>query len=154
VGRLLDFQSLLDPVEEELAVDELVVSDGRATFSSSDLAHVTGWRNAGSGGWDGQRFAPPTADDPQRLRLDREARLELGRGGRRLGPPPPARGPLAHVRGGRHQHRRGALHRLAPDVQEPLRRRGWGHAGAQGRLNRLRSIDAVFDAYRVTPTGG
>ena len=30
--------------------------------------------------------------------------------GRRLGPPPPARGPLAHVLRGRHQHRRGALH--------------------------------------------
>jgi GTP diphosphokinase / guanosine-3',5'-bis(diphosphate) 3'-diphosphatase len=24
----------------------------------------------------------------------------------------------------------------------------------KGAINRLRSIDAVFDAYRVTPTGG
>ena len=64
----------------------------------------------------------------------RERDLVQGRApGRRLGPPPPARGPLAHVRGGRHQHRRGALHRLAPDGQEPLRRRGRRHPGAQGR---------------------
>ena len=64
----------------------------------------------------------------------RQRDLVQGRAaGRRVGPPPPARGPLAHVRGGRHQHRRGALHRLAPDGQEPLRRRGGGHAGAQER---------------------
>ena len=31
-----------------------------------------------------------------------------------------------------HQHRRGALHRPAPDDQEPLRDRGGGHAGAEG----------------------
>ena len=52
--------------------------------------------------------------------------------GRRLGPPPPARGPLADVRRGGHQHRRGALHRHAPDGQEPLRGRGRRHAHAQG----------------------
>ena len=52
--------------------------------------------------------------------------------GRRLGSPPAARGPLAHVRRGRHQHRRGALHRHAPDGQEPLRGRGRGHPHAQG----------------------
>ena len=53
--------------------------------------------------------------------------------GRRVGPPPPARGPLAHVRRGRHQHRRGLLQRAAPDGQEPLRDRGGGHAGAEDR---------------------
>ena len=52
--------------------------------------------------------------------------------GRRLGPPPAARGPLAHVRRGRHQHRRGALHRHPPDGQEPLRGRGGGHPHAEG----------------------
>ena len=76
--------------------------------------------------------------DPERFVAGRVGRRERdlvqGRApGRRLGPPPPARGPLAHVRRGRHQHRRGALHRLAPDGQEPLRRRGRRHAGAQGR---------------------
>ena len=51
--------------------------------------------------------------------------------GRRLGPHPPARGPLADVRRGRHQHHRGALHRQPPDGQEPLRGRGGGHDHAQ-----------------------
>ncbi|CAA9499549.1 MAG: GTP pyrophosphokinase, (p)ppGpp synthetase I, partial [uncultured Solirubrobacteraceae bacterium] len=50
---------------------------------------------------------------------------------RRLGPPPPARGPLRDVRRGGHQHPRGALHRLHADGPEPLRRRGGGHEGAQ-----------------------
>ena len=53
--------------------------------------------------------------------------------GRRMGPPPPARGSLAHIRRGRHQHRRGLLQRAAPDGQEPLRDRGGGHAGAEDR---------------------
>ena len=53
--------------------------------------------------------------------------------GRRVGPPPPARGPLAHLRRGRHQHRRGVLQRSAPDGQEPLRDRGGGHPGAEDR---------------------
>ena len=51
--------------------------------------------------------------------------------GRRLGSPPPARGHVAHVRRGRHQHPRGALHRQPPDGQEPVRGRGRGHALAR-----------------------
>ena len=68
-----------------------------------------------------------------------------------LGPPPPARGPLAHVRRGRRQHPRGALHRQPADGPEPLRRRGRRHAGLNQTVNRLRNIEGVFDAYRVTP---
>ncbi len=52
--------------------------------------------------------------------------------GRRLGPPPAARGPLAHVRRGRHQHRRGPLHRQQADGPEPLRRRGRRHTDPEG----------------------
>ena len=63
--------------------------------------------------------------------------------GRRLGPPPPARGPLADVRRGRHQHRRGALHRQPADGQEPLRRRGRPTRRRSRRpISRLRNIDA------------
>ena len=47
---------------------------------------------------------------------------------RRLGPPPAARGHVAHVRGGRDQHPRGPLLGQPPDGQEPVRRRGWRHA--------------------------
>ena len=76
------------------------------------------------------------AQGPRALRAGQLGRrlgdLVQGRAAdRRLGPPPPARGPLADVRRGRHQHRRGALHRHAPDGQEPLRRRGRRHADAQ-----------------------
>ena len=74
--------------------------------------------------------------------------------GRRLGPPPPARGHVAHVRRGRHQHPRGALHRQPPDGQEPLRRRGRRHRTLDQAITRLRNIDSVFDAYRVTPGAG
>ena len=59
--------------------------------------------------------------------------LQGGDPGRRLGSPPAARGPLAHVRRGRDQHPRGALHRQPPDGQEPLRDRGGRHRDAQGR---------------------
>ena len=51
--------------------------------------------------------------------------------GRRLGPHPPARGPLAHLRRGGPQHPRGEVHHQAPDGQEPLRRRGRRHRAAQ-----------------------
>ena len=51
--------------------------------------------------------------------------------GRRLGPPPAARGHVADVRRGRHQHPRGPLHRQPPDGQEPVRGRGRGHAVAR-----------------------
>ena len=75
---------------------------------------------------DPERFVPVSWDgDSVDLVQGRAA-------GRRLGPPPAARGPLADVRRGRHQHRRGALHRHAPDGQEPLRGRGGGHPHAQG----------------------
>ena len=52
--------------------------------------------------------------------------------GRRLGPHPPARGPLAHVRRERREHPRGALHRGAPDGEEQVRGRGGGHRRAEG----------------------
>ena len=76
------------------------------------------------------------AQGPRPLRLGAVGRRQRDRlpgraADRRVGPPPPARGPLAHVRRGRHQHPRGALHREPPDGQEPLRRRGGGHADAQ-----------------------
>ncbi len=98
------------------------VSLGRGiTIHREDCPNVAALRK------DPERFVPVSLGR-------RERDLVQGRAaGRRVGPPPPARGPLAHVRGGRHQHRRGALHRLAPDGQEPLRRRGGGHAGAQER---------------------
>ena len=51
--------------------------------------------------------------------------------GRRLGPPPPARGHDADLLRGRHQHPRGALHGQPPDGQEPVRRRGRRHAHAR-----------------------
>ncbi len=78
------------------------------------------------------------AQGPRALRAGqlgrRLGRLVQGRAAdRRLGPPSPARGPLADLRRGRHQHHRGALHRHPPDGQEPLRRRGRRHAHAQGR---------------------
>ncbi len=53
--------------------------------------------------------------------------------GRRVGPPPAARGPVAHLRGGGHQHRRGPLPGSAPDDAQPVRHRGGGHAGPEGR---------------------
>ena len=81
-------------------------------------------------------------------------RLPRGAPGGRLGPPPPARGPLADLRRDRHQHPRGALHGGAPDGEEPLRGRGGGHRGApKACITRIRNIESVFDAYRVTPTG-
>ena len=51
--------------------------------------------------------------------------------GRRVGPPPPARGPVTDLRRGRHQHRRGPLPRPAPDDPQPVRDRGRGHPGAE-----------------------
>ena len=52
------------------------------------------------------------------------------RGGR-VGPHPPAGGPLAHLRRDRHQHPRGALHHGRPDGQEPVRGRGGRRGGAE-----------------------
>ena len=54
----------------------------------------------------------PRALRPRPLGGRPRDRVQGRAAGRRLGPPPPARGPLAHLRRGRHQHRRGALHRL------------------------------------------
>ena len=51
--------------------------------------------------------------------------------GRRLGPPPAARGHVADVRRGRDQHPRRALHGQPPDGQEPVRGRGGGHPHAR-----------------------
>ncbi len=52
---------------------------------------------------------------------------------RRVGPPPPARGPLARVLGVRRQHPRSALPVDGPDGQEPLRRRARRHPHAERR---------------------
>ena len=71
---------------------------------------------------------------PARARLlGRRQRDELqGRDpGRRVGPPPPARGPQPHLRRGRREHHRGALHRRQADGQEPLRDRGRRHPRPQ-----------------------
>ena len=76
---------------------------------------------------DPERFVPVSWDG------DNETSLQGRDPGRRVGPPPPARGPLADVRRGRDQHRRGVLQRPAPDGQEPLRDRGGGHPGAEDR---------------------
>ena len=55
----------------------------------------------------------------------RQRHLLPGRApGGRLGPHPPARGPLANLRRDRGQHHRGLLHHQAPDGQEPVRGRG------------------------------
>ena len=51
------------------------------------------------------------------------------------------------------EHPRGALHCRPTDGQEPLRRRGAPtRRRSTARSRRLRNIDAVFDAYRVTPS--
>ena len=68
-----------------------------------------------------------------------------------LGPPPPARGPLAGLLGVGHEHRRGALPVDAADDQQPLRRRVADTHTLKGAITRLRNIESVFDAYRVTP---
>ena len=98
------------------------VSLGRGiTIHRDDCPNVVALRK------DPERFVPVEWDGENETSFKVELQVDA------LGSPPAARGPLAHVRGGRHQHRRGALHRLAPDGQEPLRRRGRRHAGAQGR---------------------
>ena len=54
--------------------------------------------------------------------------------------------------GGRGQHHRGLLHDQAPDGQEPVRGRGRRLASSCASASaRLRNVDSVFDAYRVTP---
>ena len=112
--------------------------------------------------------SPSTARTVQRGRAQARSRAlhrrQLGRRrrdllpsrdpGRRLGSPPPARGHVAHLRRGRDQHPRRALHGEPPDGQEPVRGRGGGHSRAGPDDQPLRNIDAVFDAYRVTPGAG
>ena len=62
----------------------------------------------------------------------RERGLLPGRAAdRRLRPHPPARGPLAHLLGGRDQHHRRQLHDQPPDGQEHVRGRGRRHRAAQ-----------------------
>ena len=114
------------------------VSLGRGiTIHREDCPNVVALRK------DPERFVPVAWDG------DNETSLQGRAPGRRLGPPPPARGPLAHVRRGRHQHRRGALHRLAPDGQEPLRRRG----RRTPRRSRARSSACARSTRSSTPTG-
>ena len=63
-----------------------------------------------------ERGGPAQGPGALRRRLLGRRQRDLVQGrdpGRRLGPPPTARGPLAHVRRGRHQHRRGPLQRLS-----------------------------------------
>ena len=67
---------------------------------------------------DPERFVPVSWDG------DNETVVQGRDPGRRLGSPPPARGPLAHVRRDRHQHRRGALHR---------RRTRWSRTASSSR---------------------
>ena len=74
---------------------------------------------------------PRAAQGPGALRPRQLGRrlgqLVQGRAaGRRLGPPPAARGPLAHVRRGGHQHRRGALHRHATRWSRTASWSRWG----------------------------
>ncbi len=96
------------------------------------------------------RLAGPRDNDPpQRLQEHEGAeagagkvcRGELGRrervlipgraADRRLRPHPPARGPLAHLLGGRHQHPRRQLHDQRPDGEKQVRDRGRRHRAAQ-----------------------
>ena len=80
--------------------------------------------------------------------------------GRRVGPPPPARGHVADLRRDGDQHPRGALHRQPPDGQEPVRGRGRGHAlarsGDQPAAQHRRGVRRLpGDAGRgVTRAGG
>ena len=75
--------------------------------------------------------------------------------GRRLGPPPPARGPLADVRRGRHQHPRGALHRVADQM---VRNRFVVEVGdtqaLNGAISRLRNIDGGLRRLPRDADGG
>ena len=54
----------------------------------------------------------------------------------------------------RHQHRRGALHRQRPMVKNRFVVEVADTPALKGTVTRLRNIDAVFDAYRVTPGAG
>ena len=46
------------------------------------------------------------------------------------------------------------MHDQAPDGEEPLRRsRSATREQLKQCISRLRNVDSVFDAYRVTPTG-
>ena len=98
------------------------VSLGRGiTIHRDDCPNVAALRK------DPERFVPGVLGRRQRDRLQ-------GRDpGRRVGPPPPARGPVTDLRRGRDQHRRGPLPRPAPDDPQPVRDRGGGHAGAEVR---------------------
>ena len=74
----------------------------------------------------------PGAIRPGELGGRPRGRVQGRAAGQRLRPPPPARGPVADVRRGGHQHRRGALPGRAPDGAEPLRGRGRRHRDAEG----------------------
>ena len=90
----------------------------------------------------------------RRLLGRRQRDLLPGRApGRRLGPHPPARGPLADLLRGRGQHPRGQLLDQAPDGPQPLRGRGRRLPAAQAAASTgCAASTRVFDAYRVTPT--
>ena len=63
--------------------------------------------------------------------------------GRRLGPHPPARGPLADLLRGGRQHPRGQLLDQAPDGPQPLRGRGRRlRSSSSSCVNRLRSLES------------
>jgi guanosine-3',5'-bis(diphosphate) 3'-pyrophosphohydrolase len=51
------------------------------------------------------------------------------------------------------QHPRGALHRGAPDGQDRFVVEVGDTQALKTCVARLRNIESVFDAYRVTPTG-
>ncbi len=97
----------------------------------------------------------PGALRPGLLGRRQRDRLQGRDPGRRLGPPPPARGPLAapSPRPGINIVEARCL------VQHPMTRNRFvievGDTQAlKAAINRLRAIDSVFDAYRVIPAGG
>ena len=91
--------------------------------------------------------AGPGALRPRPLGGRQRQRLQGRAAGRRLGPPPPARGPRGPSPR-RHQHRRGPLPRAVADGQEPLRHRGPRYA----RRSRGRSGACATSRASSTPT--
>ena len=83
-------------------------------------------------------------------RLGRLPRPDLGR---RLGPRAPARGRRADVRRARREHRVLRRRRRGRHGAQLVHGRGGGREGAAlAARPALRNLDAVFDAYRVTPS--